>query len=80
MLKQEQAAFEFCRKQMAESIAGSNSTSRNGGGPRGRTLPEEMRKDRLQKKKGNQPQFDLKQQLFRMTGTDLTQIDGIDVD
>src|SRR5215475_3921730 len=42
-------------------------------------LPKEKRKDRLQKKKGNQPQFDLQQQLFRMTGTDLTQIDVIDV-
>ena len=30
-------------------------------------------------KKGNAPQFDLRQDLFRMTGTDLTQIDGIDV-
>jgi transposase len=38
----------------------------------------EKRKDRLQKK-GNQPQFDLQQQLFRMTGTDVTRIDGIDV-
>src|SRR5258708_37517114 len=45
----------------------------------GATLTEEKRKDRLQKKKGNQPQFELQQQLFRMTGTDLTQIDGIDV-
>jgi hypothetical protein len=44
----------------------------------GATLPKEKRKG-LQKKKGNQPQFDLQQQLFRMTGTDLTQIDGIDV-
>ena len=42
-------------------------------------LPKEKRKDRLQTKKGNQPQFDLQQQLFRMTGTDLTQIDVIDV-
>ena len=45
----------------------------------GATLPEEKRKDRPQKKKGNKPKFGLRQQLFRMTGTDLTQIDGIDV-
>lgn len=36
-----------------------------------RTAPEE--------KKENAPQFDLRTELFRMTGTDLTQIDGIDV-
>src|SRR5437870_13235296 len=30
-------------------------------------------------KKGNRPQFDLRADLFRMTGTDLTQIDSIDV-
>jgi transposase len=28
---------------------------------------------------GNAPQFDLRAELFRMTGTDLTRIDGIDV-
>jgi hypothetical protein len=28
---------------------------------------------------GNAPQFDLRTELFRITGTDLTQIDGIDV-
>jgi hypothetical protein len=45
----------------------------------GASLPEEKRKGRLKKKKGNAPQFDLRTELFRMTGTDLTQIDGIDV-
>ena len=80
VLKQEQAAFEFYRKQMAEcdhqlELYLQKMDDRS----QGATLPEEKRKDRLQKKKGNQPQFDLQQQLFRMTGTDLTQIDGIDV-
>jgi hypothetical protein len=42
-------------------------------------LPEEKRKERLRKKKENKPQFDLRADLFRMTGTDLTRIDGIDV-
>lgn len=46
----------------------------------GATLPEEKRKERRRKKKkGNTPAFDLRAELFRMTGTDLSQIDGIDV-
>jgi hypothetical protein len=36
------------------------------------------RKERL-KNKGLKPAFALRAQLFRMTGTDLTQIDGIHV-
>jgi len=42
-------------------------------------LPEEKRKGRLKKKSGNKPQFDLRTGLFRMSGTDLTRVDGIDV-
>src|SRR5947199_3076430 len=42
-------------------------------------VPEETRKGRLKKKSGNKPQFDLRTGLFRMSGTDLTRIDGIDV-
>src|SRR5260370_6295670 len=38
-----------------------------------------MRKTRLKKKKRNKPQFDWRAELFSMTGTDLTRIDGIDV-
>jgi len=80
VLKQEQAAFEFCRKQMAECDRQLEQyLQKMEDRSQGASLPEEKRKDRLQKKKGNQPQFDLQQQLFRMTGTDLTQIDGIDV-
>ena len=45
----------------------------------GACLPEEKRKERLKKKKGNAPLFGLGADLFRMTGTDLTQIDGINV-
>ena len=33
----------------------------------------------MRKKKENEPQFDLRADLFRMTGTDLTRIDAIDV-
>src|SRR6266571_3025156 len=45
----------------------------------GAPLPEEKRKGRLKKKRANKPQFDLREGLFRMTGTDLTRINGIDV-
>jgi transposase len=45
----------------------------------GASLPEEKRKERRKKRKGNKPRFDLRTGLFRMTGTDVTGIDGIDV-
>lgn len=45
----------------------------------GASLPEEKRKRRQHKNKKNHPQFDLREQLFRTTGADLTQIDGVDV-
>jgi transposase len=80
VLKQEQDGYEFCQKQMSECdrqieyyLAQMEDCSR------GADLPEEKRKSRLKKKKGNTPRFDLRQELFRMTGKDLTQIDGIDV-
>jgi hypothetical protein len=44
----------------------------------GASLPEEKRK-RRRRKAGNTPQFGLHEALFRMTGTDLTRIDGIEV-
>jgi len=81
VLQQEQDGYEFCQKQMAECdqrlqqyLQQLEDRSHGAG------LPEEKRKERLRKKKkGNAPQFDLRAELFRMTGTDLTQIDGIDV-
>jgi len=46
----------------------------------GAQLEEEKRKNRRKKKRGHTPQqFDLRAGLFRMTGVDLTRIDGIDV-
>jgi transposase len=80
VLKQEQDGYEFCQKQMAEcdrQLAQylEKREDRSQGAP----LPEEKRKERLRKKKGNKPQFDLREGLFRMTGTDLTRIDSIDV-
>src|SRR5438094_1069092 len=81
VLKQEQDGYEFCQRQMAECdqrlqqyLQQLEDRSHGAG------LPEEKRKERLRKKKkGNAPQFDLRAELFRMTGTDLTQIDGIGV-
>ena len=81
VLKQEQDGYEFCQKQMSECdrqieqyLAQMEDRSR------GAHLPVERRKARLRKtKQGNAPQFQLRQELFRMTGKDLTQIDGVDV-
>ena len=79
MLKQELGGYEFCHKQMVECDEQlkhylQHREDRSHGAP----LPEEKRKWRLKKKKGNKPQFDLRAELFRMTGTDLTRIDSID--
>ena len=79
VLKQEQDGYEFCQKQMAECDLRleeylKGREDRSGGA----NLPEEKRKERRRKKRGNAPRFDLREALFRMSGTDLTQIDGID--
>jgi transposase len=81
VLKQEQDGYEFCQKQMAEcDLRLQQYLQQREDRSAGANLPEEKRKERLRKKKkGNAPQFDLRTELFRMTGTDLTQIDGIDV-
>jgi len=80
VLKQEHEGYEFCQKQMAECDRQlqqylQQREDRSHGAP----LPEENRKGRRKKKRANKPQFDLREGLFRMTGTDLTRIDGIDV-
>jgi transposase len=80
VLKQEQDGYEFCQKQMLECDRQveqylQQREDRSKGAP----LPEEKRKGRLKRKKGNAPQFDLRGELFRMTGVDVTQIDSIDV-
>ena len=80
VLKQEQDGYEFCQKQMAECDQRLEQyLQQREDRSAGATLPEEKRKERLKKKKGNKPLFDLRTGLFRMTGTDLTRIDGIDV-
>jgi hypothetical protein len=80
VLKQEQDGYEFCQKQMSECDHQLNQyLARMEDRSQGAQLPEEKRKARLKKKKATAPQFDLRQQLFRMSGCDLTRIDGIDV-
>jgi transposase len=80
LVQQEQDSYEFCLKQIAECDQRlqrylQQREDRSAGAP----LPEEKRPERLRKKKENKPRFDLRAELFRMTGTDLTRIDGIDV-
>src|SRR5215475_2866375 len=78
--QQEQDGYEFCQRQIAECDARleqylKESEDRSGGV----SLPEEKRQGGRKQKKGNAPRFELREALFRMTGTDLTQVDGIDV-
>src|ERR1700730_10723262 len=80
VLKQEEDGYEVCQKQIAECDRQLEEyLQQTEDRSQGTSLPEERRKERLKKKKGNKPQFDLRRELFRMTGTDLTRIDGIDV-
>ena len=80
LLQQEQDGYEFCQKQMAECDQRfEQHLQQREDRSAGATLPEEKRKERLKKKKGNKPRFNLRTGLFRMTGTDLTRIDGLDV-
>src|ERR1700680_326682 len=80
VLKQEQDGYEFCQQQMAECDQRLQQyLQQREDRSQGASLPEEKRRGRLQKKKGNRPRFDLRAELFRMTGTDLTRIDGIDI-
>jgi transposase len=80
VLQQEHEAYEFCQKQMAACDERLKQyLQQREDRSQGASLPEEKRKGRFKKKKGNAPQFDLRAELFRMTGTDLTQIDAVDV-
>jgi len=80
VLQQEMDGYEFCQKQMAEcDLQVAQYLGQMEDRSQGATLPTETRKGRRKKKKGNAPQFDLRQDLFRITGADLTQIDSIDV-
>ena len=59
VLKQEQDGYEFCQKQMAECDQRLEQyLQQREDRSAGATLPEEKRKERLKKKKGNKPLFD----------------------
>jgi transposase len=80
VLQQEQDGYQFCQQQMAECDRQLQQyLQQREDRSQGASLPEEKRKERLKKKKGNKPQFDLRAELFRMVGTDLTLIDSIDI-
>jgi hypothetical protein len=80
LLQQEQDGYEFCQKQMAQCDQRLEQyLQQREDRSQGACLPEEKRKGRRKKKNGNKPRFELRTGLFRMTGTDLTRIDGIDV-
>ena len=91
-LKQAVDAYDFIQKQMAEcdqelekymaalpsrTIAAEVETLQPGADA---PAEEPVKKQRKNKKaKGNQPQFDLKAELERVNGVDLTTIEGVDV-
>jgi transposase len=80
VLKQEQEGYEFCQQQIAECDRQLEQyLQQREDRSQGASLPQETRKGRLVRKKGNKPGFALRAELFRITGTDLTQVDGIDV-
>src|SRR6201982_4126979 len=80
VLKQEQEAYEFCQQQMAECDRQLEQyLQQREDRSQGASIPQEMRKGGLLRKKGNKPGFALRAELFRITGTDVTRIDSIDV-
>src|SRR5271157_2377627 len=80
VLKQEQEGYEFCQQQMAERDRQLEQyLQQREDRSQGASLPKEARKGRLVRRKENKPAFALRAELFRITGTDLTQVDGIDV-
>src|SRR5262252_3075091 len=62
VLKQEQDGYEFCQKQMAECDRQLNHyLEQREDRSQGANLPEEKRKGRRRKKRGNAPLFDLRE-------------------
>ena len=78
MLKQEQEGYEFCLRQIADCDTQLQQYlhQRPDRSP-GTSLPEQRKG--LHKKQPLKPDFDLRAELFRLAGADLTQIDGLDV-
>src|SRR3989449_2926739 len=80
VLQQEQDGYEFCQKQMAECDQRlAQYIERREDRSAGAHLPEEKRKGRLKKKSGNKPRLDVRTGLVRMSGADLSRIDGLEV-
>src|SRR5712664_181734 len=70
----------FARSRWLSAIGKSNSICSNEKtGAKVPLFQKRSGKGGSRRRKGNAPQFDLRGELFRMTGTDLTQIDSIDV-
>lgn len=69
VLQQEQEAYQFCQEQMVACDRQlEHYLQQQEDRSQGASLPEEKRKERLKKKKGNKPRFDLREGLFRITG------------
>lgn len=80
VLQQEHEGYEFCHKQIAACDQRLEEyLNQRADRSEGAAVPEETRKHRRKKKRGNAPQFPLREGIFRMTGVDLTRVDGIDV-
>ena len=86
-LKQAVEAYDFVQKQMAEVdkrlekyMAALPSRALPGSdAPKEEDDKEKKKKRKSKKPKGNHPQFDLKSELQRVNGVDLTTIEGIDI-
>src|SRR5215472_15387542 len=71
---------DFARSRWPHAMSSSSSIcSSERTGAKAPPCRKRSGKGGSKKKKGNAPQFDLRAELFRMTGTDLTRIDAIDV-
>lgn len=73
-LKQALDAFDFCGRQLAECDAQIEAQLQSL-----HTCEGEPAKGKKRTRARNAPKFDLRTQLFRMCGVDLTRIDGVDV-
>lgn len=84
-VKQELARYDFCQIQIAEcdreleQQLQSLPELRAGEEKSGTKETQPLPKKRKRRKDGNIPQFDLHHELQRISGVDLTRIDGIDV-
>jgi transposase len=85
-LEQAVESYEFahqqmraCDKKLKQYLAALPARSLEEGGPRAEAPAETGKKVRQGKPRGNAPGFDLRSELKRIAGVDLTRIEGIDV-